>query len=58
VAVEVKTRVAADPIEEFSDEQAARLRRAGQAIGTVRCDLITVRPGRRGVEIRWLRGVC
>lgn len=58
VAVEVKARHGAPPIEQFTDEQAVRLRRAAAALGAARCDLITVRAGRRGVEIRWLPGVC
>jgi Holliday junction resolvase-like predicted endonuclease len=58
VAVEVKTRVDADPIEQFTGEQADRLRRAATAAGASRCDLVTVLVGSGGIEVRWILGVC
>jgi Holliday junction resolvase-like predicted endonuclease len=58
VAVEVKTRCGADPVEQFTVEQAARLRRAASSLGAHRCDLVAVRVEPSGVEIRWLPGVC
>lgn len=58
VAVEVKARVGADPIEQFTDQQAVRLRRAAAAAGASRCDLVTVLFTGAGIEVRWLIGVC
>jgi Holliday junction resolvase-like predicted endonuclease len=58
VAVEVKTRIGVDPSAEFTDEQASLLRRAASTVGATRCDLIAVRVGSSGVEVRWLPGVC
>jgi Holliday junction resolvase-like predicted endonuclease len=58
VAVEVKTRLGADPIDEFDAAQAAHLRRAAGELGAGRCDLVTVRICSAGAGIRWLPGVC
>ncbi len=58
IVVEVKTRRGADPVEQFTARQAVLLRRAAAGIGASRCDLITVSLGTRGVEVRWLQGVC
>jgi Holliday junction resolvase-like predicted endonuclease len=60
VAVEVKTRVGAEPVEEFTAEKAARLRRAGARLPRRpdRYDLVTVRLSADGADVRWLPGVC
>lgn len=60
VAVEVKTRLGGDPVEEFTPRKAARFRRAGEGLHPrpVRYDLVAVRAHRSGVEIRWLPSVC
>jgi Holliday junction resolvase-like predicted endonuclease len=60
VAVEVKTLVGGDPAEEFTPAKAERFRRAGQGLRPVpgRFDLVTVSVHGRGVEVRWLPGVC
>jgi Holliday junction resolvase-like predicted endonuclease len=60
VAVEVKTRAGADPVEGFTPRKAARLRRAGNRLDPPprRYDLITVETGEAGVGIRWIPGVC
>ena len=59
VAVEVKSRVAAEPLGEFTAEKrdavAAAARRLRPPVR--RIDLVTVRFGRSGALIRWLRGV-
>ena len=59
VAVEVKTRIAAEPAEGLTDLKSERVRRAGGRIypRPDRYDLVTVRLGRDGVEVRWLPGV-
>ncbi len=58
VAVEVKTRLADDPVEQFTPAKAARVRRAGRALtpAPARFDLVTVQVGRGGVGVRWLPG--
>jgi len=60
VAVEVKTRVDADPVEAMTDLKAERLRRSGgrMARRPDRYDLVAVRLTARGAEIRWLPGIC
>lgn len=60
VVVEVKTRVGADPAEEFTEEKAARLLRSGDRLPNRpdRYDLVAVRIGSRGAEVRWLPGIC
>ena len=60
VAVEVKTRLNDDPIDEFTAQKALRFRRAGQGLRPrpVRYDLVTVCARGNGVEVRWLPGVC
>lgn len=58
VAVEVKTRIGIDPSVEFTEEQATLLRRAAGSVGAARCDLVAVRVGSPGVEVRWLPAVC
>jgi len=60
VAVEVKTRVGADPVEEFTDLKADRVRRSGGRLARrpQRYDLVTVRVTPAGAEVRWLPGVC
>jgi len=60
VAVEVKTRVGADPVEEFTDLKAERVRRSGDRMARrpQRYDLVAVRLTPVGAEVRWLPGVC
>jgi Holliday junction resolvase-like predicted endonuclease len=60
VAVEVKTRLGGEPVEEFTPAKAARLRRAGAGLQPPpgRYDLVAVAARRSGVEVRWLPGVC
>lgn len=60
VAVEVKTLVGGDPVEEFTAAKAARFRRAGLSLQTPpeRFDLIAVCLRREGAGLRWLTGVC
>jgi len=60
VVVEVKSRQREDPADEFTSEKAARLRRAGARLQPPpqRYDLVTVRFGAAGVDVRWLPGVC
>jgi Holliday junction resolvase-like predicted endonuclease len=60
VAVEVKTRVGADPIEEMTGFKAERLRRSGGRLPVRprRYDLVTVRLSAEGAEVRWLPAVC
>jgi len=60
VAVEVKTRVGADPVEEFTDLKADRVRRSGDRMAQrpQRYDLVTVRLTPGGAEVRWLPGAC
>jgi Holliday junction resolvase-like predicted endonuclease len=60
VAVEVKTRMEADPVEGFTADKAARLRRTGSRLPRRpdRYDLIAVRLRPAGVEVRWTPGVC
>jgi Holliday junction resolvase-like predicted endonuclease len=58
VAVEVKTRVGGDPADQFTAEKARRFRRAGRGLRPPpgRYDLVAVRLGRAGAEVRWLPG--
>lgn len=60
VAVEVKTRVGADPIEGMTDLKAERLRRSGGRMSRHpdRYDLVTVWLTAGGAELRWLPGIC
>ena len=60
VAVEVKTRVGADPAGEFTPDQAFRLRRAARALDppATRCDLIAIIAGDTGVTLDWRRSVA
>ena len=60
VAVEVKTRVGADPVEELTDLKIERLHRSGGRMTRRpdRYDLVTVRLTAVGAEVRWLPGVC
>ena len=60
VAVEVKTRVGADPVEGLTDAKADALRRSGSRLEVRprRYDLIAVRLDRSGAEVRWLPGAC
>ena len=57
-AVEVKTRAGSDPVEQFTDAQAGRLRRAAGSLRISRCDLVTVRVDRAGITVRWIPAVC
>ena len=58
VAVEVKARVGADPVDSFTPEQRRRLHRAARRLGpAVRCDLVTVAFGDDGAVVRWIRDV-
>ena len=54
-AVEVKTRVGSDPIENFTATKAASVRRAARRLGIHRVDLVTVRFGEHGADVRWVR---
>lgn len=60
VAVEVKTRVAADPIDEMTDLKSERIRRTGMRLAARphRYDLVTVRLTSTGAEVRWIPAVC
>ena len=60
VAVEVKTRSYADPVEELTDLKVERVRRSGDRLSRRpdRYDLVTVRLTARGAEVRWLPSVC
>jgi Holliday junction resolvase-like predicted endonuclease len=60
VAVEVKSRWLDDPADEFTREKSARLQRFGARLRPAphRYDLVTVRFGRRGADVRWIPGVC
>jgi len=60
VAVEVKTRISADPVEELTDLKIERLRRSGDRMDRRpdRYDLVAVRLSPGGAEVRWLPGVC
>ena len=60
VAVEVKTRVGADPVEGFTELKAESVRRSGGRLTRrpQRYDLVTVRLFDDGAEVRWLPGVC
>ncbi len=56
VAVEVRSRWGEDPLVAFDDSKLERVRRSARA-AMPRCsriDLVTVRFGRDGVDIRWL----
>jgi len=60
VAVEVKTRVGADPVEEMTDLKAERLRRSGHRLSPRpdRYDLVAVRLTTGGAQVRWLPAIC
>lgn len=60
IAVEVKTRSYADPVEEMTDLKIERVRRSGDRLPRRpdRYDLVTVRLTARGAEVRWLPSVC
>ena len=60
VVVEVRSRWREDPVEVFTIEKAARLRRAGARLDPPpdRYDLVAVRFGGAGVDVRWLPGIC
>jgi Holliday junction resolvase-like predicted endonuclease len=60
VAVEVKTRVGADPVEEMTDLKAERLHRSGGRLPVrpARYDLVAVRLSAEGAEVRWIPAVC
>lgn len=60
VAVEVKTRIGADPVEEMTDLKAERLRRSGlrMAPRPHRYDLVAVRLNTDGAQVRWLPAIC
>jgi putative endonuclease len=60
VAVEVKTRVSCDPVEQFTEVKAARLRRAGWQLSPSpsRFDLVAVRICESGMDLRWIPGIC
>ncbi|NQV07758.1 YraN family protein [bacterium] len=60
VVVEVKTRIGAAAADEFSPEQARRLRRAATSLRprVDRCDLIAVRIGATGATLSWRRAVA
>jgi Holliday junction resolvase-like predicted endonuclease len=60
VAVEVKTRIGADPVEEFTDPKADAVRRSGGRMRRRpdRYDLVAVRLRGDGAEVRWLPDVC
>lgn len=60
MAVEVKTLIAGDPADGFTEAKSERFRRAGRGLHPTpgRFDLITVYVRRDGVGVRWLPGVC
>ena len=55
-AIEVKTRLEADPLPAFTPAKEQRVRQAMAVVRPVshRLDLITVRVTSSGVDIRWL----
>ena len=60
MAVEVKTRIGADPVEELTDLKAEAVLRSGRRMARPpqRYDLVAVRLTSSGVEVRWLPAVC
>lgn len=58
VVVEVKTRWRADPALAFTPEKAERVWRSALRLRPTphRVDLVTVRVGPAGIEVRWLPG--
>jgi Holliday junction resolvase-like predicted endonuclease len=59
VAVEVKTRVRADPRTAYTEAKSQAIRRAFRYVNPQprRLDLVTVELGRQTVDIRWIPGV-
>ena len=59
VAVEVKTRVDADPSHAYTADKSRSLREAVRGIRPRpgRLDLVLVRLGRHTVDLRWIPGV-
>ena len=57
VAVEVKTRLGAEPFDQFTDGKARRVRAAMRRLDPEpsRLDLVTVRLARPFIIIRWVR---
>ena len=56
VAVEVKTRVGAEPMRHVTAVKRDRMRRAARRAGADRTDVVTVLLGREGATIRWVHG--
>lgn len=58
MAVEVKTRIAGDPVESLTGVKAGAVRRSGARLPRRpdRYDLVAVRLGPGGAEVRWLPG--
>lgn len=58
VAVEVKTRRHGEPVEAFTPDKAARVRRVATRLTPParRVDLVAVTVGSEGVWIRWVPG--
>ena len=59
MAVEVKTRIGADPRAAYTDEKSRTFRDTVSLVRPrpQRLDLITVELGRWAVDIRWIPGV-
>jgi Holliday junction resolvase-like predicted endonuclease len=57
VAVEVKTRVGAEPMTQVTSTKRDRMRRAARMIGANRVDVVTVMLDGSGATIRWVRGI-
>ena len=60
VAVEVKTRIGEEPETHLTVEKRRRMGEAAMRLDPIpdRIDAVTVRLGRDGAAIRWLRGVA
>jgi Holliday junction resolvase-like predicted endonuclease len=58
VAVEVKTRIGGDPLDQLTDEKERRLWESVRALGGVsRVDVVGVRLRTGGASVRWLQGI-
>lgn len=58
VAVEVRCRRGADPVQEISDRKVETVARAARAAGAGRVDLVAVRLDRLGATVRWIPSVA
>jgi Holliday junction resolvase-like predicted endonuclease len=57
VAVEVRSRWVADPLEAFDRSKLDRVWTLARMAGCGRVDLVAVRFDRRGAELHWIPGV-